>query len=580
MHSDMPRTSTTYAISPRHVLLVVALLAALVLQCITSLRMESATLDEPNYIAGGVTFLTFGREAHRAFYLGEHHPPLGYLCNAVPVMLMRGINYPPADDAWLRTGVWNFGRHFLFDLNMPRSEEIVHRCRLAPVFLSMMLGLLVFRLARRFYGTYAGLFALFLYCFSPIILGISRYAVLDVCATFFMVLSISAFYEFLMKMSVRNLAFSGAAFGLAQLGKYSALLLIPCYLILFAIRLRQTGTRGGVGGPVLKLCAVFLIGYAVVWAGYGFDTGSISDIRKIDPFVRECGGGWSFPDAARRSMGTFRDGGVPLTAYLRGLWNLSQHARVGHPAFLLGRVSTQGWWYYYLVAFLLKTPLPLLLLLVARLCVRHRPPMKVGLEGWVLLVPVALTFLVSTRSHQNIGIRHILLVYPLIHVCLGGLVALLPGGSAGGVFLRFAIALASAWYVYGSLAVGPHYLAYFNELAGGPKNGYKYLVDSNLDWGQDLKGVKGYMAAHQIDHILFEQVGFSALARHYGISYERLSDRLSRARSPEEAHIKGVVMVSATARADLWDPERRLYNWISRHEPVDSIGYSILVYRF
>lgn len=75
MHSDMPRTSTTYAISPRHVLLVVALLAALVLQCITSLRMESATLDEPNYIAGGVTFLTFGREAHRAFYLGEHHPP-------------------------------------------------------------------------------------------------------------------------------------------------------------------------------------------------------------------------------------------------------------------------------------------------------------------------------------------------------------------------------------------------------------------------------------------------------------------------------------------------------------------------
>ncbi|MCC6449309.1 MAG: glycosyltransferase family 39 protein [Candidatus Aureabacteria bacterium] len=567
-------------ISPPHVLLVAALLAALALQCVTSLVTESATVDEPNFIGGGVTFLTFGREAHRAFYMGEHHPPLGYLCNAMPVIFMKGINYPPADDAWLAKGVWNFGDYLLFVLNMPRSEEIVHRCRLVTVFFSILLGLLVFRLAWRLYGTQAGLFSLFLYCFSPTVIGLSRYAVLDVCATFFMVLSISAFHEFLQRMSARNLVFAGAALGLAQLGKFAALLLIPCYLILLAIRLRQAGARGGTAAALLKLCALFAVGFAVVWAGYGFDTGSISDVRMIDPFIGECGGSWFFPDAALRSQGTFQDGWVPLTAYLRGLWNLSRHAEMGHAAFLLGMVSTRGWWYYYLAAFLLKTPLPILVLLAARLCSRNRAGVKGGIEGWVLLVPVAMTFLLSTRSHQNIGVRHILLVYPLIFVYVGGLAGAFIGGGAGRRVLGAFVALSLAWYVWGTLAVGPHYLAYFNELAGGPANGYRCLVDSNLDWGQDIKGLKHYMEEHQIEKVVLSALCLEGCLDYYGIEYEPLRNLLGRGAGESTPRVKGVVAVSATALADMRDPEKRIFRWLGCRQPVDQIGHSILIYRF
>ncbi|MDD5556338.1 MAG: glycosyltransferase family 39 protein [bacterium] len=567
------------SVAPRHAILAVVLLAAIALQCVTSLLTESAVVDEPNYIAGGVTFLSFGREAHRAFYMGEHHPPLGYLCNALPVLFMEGLNYPPDDDDWLGTGVWDFGDRFLFSLNMERSEEIVHRCRLVTVFFSVMLGLLVFHLARRLHGTDAGLFALFLYSFSPTVLGLSRYAVLDVCAAFFMVLALCAFHEFLLDMRPRNVAFAGVAFGLAQLGKYSALLLAPSFVILLAVRLRRGG-GAGIAVPMLKLCAVFLIGFAVVWAGYGFDAGSLSDVRKIDPFVSEAGGAWYFPDAARRSMGTFREGWLPLTAYLRGLWNLTRHAGSGHPAFLLGRVSARGWWYYYPAAFLLKTPIPILLLLSARMGLSRRLRRGEEIGDLLLLVPVGMTFLASFWSSQNIGVRHILLVYPLLHAYIGGLAAIRLGRPAGSLLLRSGITLASLWYLWGSLAIWPHYLAYFNEAAGGAENGYRCLVDSNLDWGQDLKGLKRYMDAHGIETVLIDYLGLRGCLEYYGINHEPLRERLALAGGPEGLPAGSIVAVSATARSGVWDLDPGKYAWFDRHEPVGNVGYSIFIYSF
>lgn len=569
-----------HTVSLRHILLVLALLAVLALQCVTSLITESTTVDEPNFIGGGITFLTFGAEAHRAFFMGENHPPLGYLCNALPVLFMKGLAYPASDGEWLGTGLWRFGMHFLFDLNMRRSEEIVRRCRIVTVVFSMMLGLLVFQLARRFYGTGAGLFSLLLYCFSPTVIGLSRYAVIDVCGTFFMVLSICAFYEFLVEMSARNVVFAGIAFGLAQLGKYAALLLIPCYAILLTIRLLTRGAGEDRYAPVLRLCAIFAIGYAVVWAGYGFDMGSLRDIRKIEPFIRECGGVWYFPDAARRSMGTFHRGNVPLTAYVRGLYNLYRHARLGHPAFLMGRVSTGGWWYYYIAAFLLKTPLPVLMLLTARLCLRKRLSGEGGFEGAMLLVPVGIVFLLSLRSGQNVGVRHILLVYPLLYVFIGGLAAIPFHRTAAGVLFRCMLAFAAAWHVHGTLSVRPHYLAYFNELAGGPSNGYRCLVDSNLDWGQDVKGLKEYMQKNRIEKVTLSAICLRGCLDYYAINYEPLRNYLKGGAEGSEPSVRGVVAVSATALADMWDPQRRTHRWLSRHRPVDNVGYSILIYRF
>lgn len=562
------------------ILLVAVMLAALAVQCVTSLVTETATLDELQFIGRGISHLMIGTAVWGPFLIGDHHAPLPFMFSAAPLLFTRGIQYPPCEAEWLHSGIWRFGRYFFFDLNMGRAEGMVNRCRCMTVLFSLLLALLVFHFARKLHGTGAGLFALFLQVFSPTVLAFSRYAVDPVYTAFFILLAVCAFHDYMRNPTARTLVFAGAAFGLAQLAKFSATLLIPCFVVLAAMdNVREGGSRGLVG-RLGGLALVFALGYLVVWAGYGFTTGSLSDVRIAEHFIGGRGAEWEFPDAARLSPAMFHPGRIPLVPYVRGLWELWRHNRMGHPAFLMGEVSRNGWWYYYIVAFCIKSPIPLLALLAMTVLLHRKFERGERPGDAYLIVPLCVTFGISLMSRQALGLRHIFVTYPLLHIYLSGVVTVRPSGAAARVLLRLCLAALCAWYLRGTVRIRPHYLAYFNEFIGGPKNGYKYLVDSNLDWGQDLKGVKGYMAEHHIDHILFEHAGFSAFARYYGIDYERLSDRLSRARSPEEAHIKGVVMVSATARADLWDPERRLYNWISRHEPVDSIGYSILVYRF
>lgn len=572
--------STRNGVSASVALLAVAMLAAIAVQSVTSLVRESATIDELQFIGRGIAHLRVGRELWGPFLIGDHHPPLPFMFGAMPLLLSRGIGYPPSEAEWMRMGVWRFGRHFFFDLNMPRAESMLYRCRLVTVVFSLLLGLLVFHFARMLYGTAAGLFALFLQSFSPAVLAHSRYAIDAVYTSFFILLAICAFYVYAHTPSRRSMLFAGLAFGLAQLAKYSALLLVPCFVVLAATVPDGRGRRHGLFGRMAGLAPIFAIGYLVVWAGYDFTTGRLSEIGITERFIGAEEGGWEFPDAARLSQGAFRPGRVPLAPYLRGLWELRRHNGMGHPAYLMGEVSRHGWWYYYFIVFFIKSPIPLLALVALTVMLRGKTARRERTDDWYLLVPLCVTFGLSMLSRQALGLRHIFIIYPLLHVYLSRIVTVrFPGAGCRALF-RTGIACLCAWYLYGTVRIWPHYLAYFNECIGGPANGYKYLVDSNLDWGQDLKGVKRYMTEHRIDRILFEQLGFSALAHYYGINYESLSERLARAPDPADPGITGIVMVSATARADMWDPDRKLYTWISRYTPVDTIGYSILVYSF
>lgn len=561
------------------ILLIIALLSCIVFQCGTSMIRESPTIDEPQFIGRSITSLLLGNEIWPAFVLGDHHPPLPYFFAASPVLLMRGIGYPADRREWLPMGVWRFGSHFVFDLNMDLSEKIVHRCRLMTILFSVLLGIVVYSFARRLYGSPSGLFALFLYTFSPSMLAYARYAVEAVYTSFFIVLSIYAFYEFLKRQDTRSLVFAGAAFGLAQLAKYTALILIPSYLLI--ILLLPMWRKGGESGlrMLLKLGLIFGIGMCVVWLGYGFDTGSMSDIFRTGRYIDWRNPSWEFPDAARLAQGAVHEGKIPLVTYLRGIWEFSQHAKMGHSSYLMGEVSHQGWWYYYVVVFFIKTPLPILILLALRLCLFKRVPREWKVES-LFFIPIALTFAVSIKSHQNLGIRQILFIYPLIQIYVSGIVLVRMRGVLSKNSIRAFIVVLCAWYVAGTIRIWPHYLAYFNEVIGGPKNGYKYLVDSNLDLGQDLKGLKRYMAKNDIEKVIIDYFGFRSCLKYYGIKYELLKDRMARVKGPEDLPIKGVIAISANVRAGIWEPDRGKYSWLDKYEPADTVGYSILIYKF
>jgi hypothetical protein len=170
--------------------------------------------------------------------------------------------------------------------------------------------------------------------------------------------------------------------------------------------------------------------------------------------------------------------------------------RNGRPAFLLGEVSDQGWWYYFPIAFVLKTTIPFLLLTVSGIAwtlwetVRRR-----WLDGLYLIFPPLIYMTMSMASHLNIGVRHIIPVFPFFAVM---------GASAVSAFLKIErlkgrplskifVGLLAVWILLIAIATFPNYTTYFGPLAGGPENGWRLLSDSNVETGQDVNDLAAFL---------------------------------------------------------------------------------------
>jgi hypothetical protein len=281
-------------------------------------------------------------------------------------------------------------------------------------------------------------------------------------------------------------------------------------------------------------------------------------------------------------------------AYIYGFIHAESISQ-NRPSFLLGQYSNTGFRSYFLYAFLLKTPLPTLVLIITALvfslrrCAERRWPVI------FLLGPAGLYFLAATASHLNIGLRHLLPVYPFLYVLAGGLALELNRWrrtTRTVVMLAIAgtLALSSRVVFFPARglrwqAVAPHYLAYFNELAGGPANGFNELVDSNLDWGQDLKNLKLWLDARSIkDPICLCYCGM-ADPRYYQIAYYNMPEGyfFEPKLGFEWLRPGGLFAISATNLQGVYaSPAYRLAlkQILKRCRLVDVIGYSIFVYQF
>jgi hypothetical protein len=265
-----------------------------------------------------------------------------------------------------------------------------------------------------------------------------------------------------------------------------------------------------------------------------------------------------------------------FTPWWRGLQAYLSFANSGQPAFLFGRYAYEGWWYYFPLAFLIKTPLGSLLLMAAALLVS-----RVGMAGerraaLFLLGPVVVIFAAMTQSKVNLGLRHILPVYPLLFVFASRLATLHFRRSWLGLLL---LGVPLVMTALSSLKVAPHQLAYFNELVGGPEEGYRYLSDSNLDWGQDLKGLKGYIEREGLEMIYLSYFG-SVPPAYYGIYYQPAPAPWEW-QHPAEVLPHGrreVLAISVTNLQGVSFPEQDLYRWLYSRTPIAKIGYSIFVY--
>jgi hypothetical protein len=522
---------------------VVGLLACSISLAFTTSRHASLTADEPKHLGTALFHATEGRCC-----LGRDNSP-SLVLNAIPLL---SEEHPGRSSLIPGRDPWQSGREFL--LAEPDLEQTILRARLPSLALLLALGAIVFAWARSLYGTSGGLFALFLFSFSPTLLAHGSLATGDIHAACFITLAAFAYARFLDRPRVGRLFASGLTLGLALASKFSALALLPSFALigLVAGPWGDGRVRGRLVPLAASLAAILGVATCVLFVAYGANGSRVP-----------LGGG----DA---SLAGFAD-------YLDGLARVRILAERGWNSYLLGEYRLGGWWYYYPIALAVKTPIPALLAFVAACATT---PWIVGVERRreaCVWVPALILLAAALASDLNIGVRHLLPVLPLLHVLCGRLVKLELGPAR---LRRALVAAGGAWYVLGTVSHHPHHLSYFNGLTGGPERGHLVLADSNLDWGQSLRDLRQFLDAEGVEAVRLAYFGPTPPGR-YGIRYQPLP---SFDRHAEDiVHRSGfgereLLVVSAYDLLGIDPSMRRTYAWLRERQPIARPGYSFFVY--
>jgi hypothetical protein len=429
---------------------------------------------------------------------------------ALPALAMQpSVPY----DAYPTHSHVDFGWDFMY-ANASRYQRIYFWPRCLVVVFSLLAGWLVFRWGQAIFGTGSGLLALALWCLSPNLLAHAGVVTMDMGLTACFVLASYLFWRTLREPGLLRAALCGAALGLALLVKFIAALLLPIWAItLFSLwcarlhpRLRAQLPAAPPGRSAVAQGLVLLAtALVVVNAGYGFEgTG-----RRLDSFRFESaelrGGGEAAP--VRGTTSSARDnrfegtwlGALPVPLpehFVLGFDATRRHSEAGYPAYLFGEWRRGGWRKYQLMTLLLKVPLGTWLLTLLALAAALARPRFRGdpVSECALLIPPAVFLLaVSFLTDINLGLRYVLPVLPFWFLWISRLGR--PGSS--GQRWRWLVVGALVWNLLCVVRVHPHHLSYFNEIAGGPEEGHRYLLDSNLDWGQDLHALSSWLERHR-----------------------------------------------------------------------------------
>ena len=568
-----------------------------------SILDDATTMDELAHVPAGYSYIS-----QKDMRLNPEHPPLlkdlaGASAWLGSKITKTPINVPLDVKSWQEdiNGQWDFGREFLYRSNND-PDQIVFWSRLPMILIMLILGLYVFKWAREIYGNKAGLMALFLYALSPTFLAHGRLVTTDVgaAAAFF----IASYYlvKWLQKSNAKNLIMAGLVLGLALLTKFSLVLLIPYFVLLTIVwvLIKYRGFSEVIRQALKHALLLFLIGVialALIWPVYLFHTwdypvdrqqadteynlGSYGNRLLADPVI------WMSDKPILR----------PYAQFFLGFLMVIQRAIGGNTTYFLGEISSTSWLNYFPIVFLIKVPLALLafilITLISLLFIKKRQKSaKNHFAEFALISFLAVYWFTTLRSNLNIGVRHILPTFPVIYILVSGQIARLTTNRAENrdkkitqlfttVWQLLAVILL-LWYAFIPLKIYPHFLTYFNESVGGPTNGYQYVTDSNLDWGQDLKRLTQFVEKNQIKTIHLDYFGGDS-------PQYRLNDKFQPwwgDRDPNDLPDNGWLAVSATflqggrGRAVAgFDFKDGYYKWLDQHEPVKVIGNSIFVYQ-
>ncbi|MBU2081832.1 glycosyltransferase family 39 protein [Patescibacteria group bacterium] len=553
---------------------------------VTSMWNDNANYDERIHLPAGYSYVT-----QQDMRLNPEHPPLVKDLSGLPLLFMK-INFPYQSWGWdtalttdsARTPVWQtdvgFGNDLLY-YSGNDAQNMMRYGRIPIILIGILLGFYVFKFAREQWGDLTSIIALVLYSFSPTFLAHTRLVTTDVAAAAAFFISFYYLYKWLKTPTQRNILIFGIVLGISFLTKFSTFLLIPIFGFIILIWVLLNGQwKKYIGGFILILIIALLVIGAVyayhIWnyplEKQATDTAFILSTFGFKPLADLSV--WISSQPILRAWGE----------YFLGFLMVLQRSGGGNTTYYLGNVSADGSRSYFLVMYLLKEPLAYILLtfFALFLALKKIVSKKISVEFFKdnftefgMLLVIVVYWLFSVTSNLNIGVRHILPTIPFIYILTAGQIS---NWIKDSIKKSILVLILLVWASVSVISVWPSFLAYYNEIAGGADGGYRFAVDSNLDWGQDILRLSQFIEKNNIKEIKLDY--FSGAPAEY---YIKTAEIISFNR---EISQKGWLAVSASVLQGACKGDKvpcsyneRSYTWLDQYKPVTKIGYSIFVYK-
>lgn len=492
-------------------------------------REKSLVWDEPSYISGGYTYLTWDD-----FRLNPSHPPLMQDLFALPLLFMD-LRTPAMDDPSFRNAenpVVEFGYQFLFESGND-FLAITRWARLPSLIAGTLLVLSVYLWGTNLYGRGPALLGAALTALCPNLVGYAKVATEDMGCVTLMFMAVWTLWRGLRKSTLANWSLCGLVTGLALVSKYTALLLGPVYVVLalgtwWMDRERLRLAEVVKGGMIVVALSLLVIG-----ASYNFS--------------------------------------FDYSLYLNGLGQIYGDMTGRAKSYLFGRVYDEPLWYYYIAAMLLKAPAPTLLLIAVSAFAALRARTG-GQDALFLLIPAGSILLASCFDPLNLGLRRILPAFPFLFLFAAGTVANSRNRAKTGF-----VALMVCWLIFEAWLIYPHHLTYFSSLAGGARRGPYLLGDANIDQGQDLPALAKWQRERNGGRPIKLFYNGAADPMAYGVTPLQMEEQEILFPHPGVYAIStnNLVMFRYLKAKKGYDVD-----WLTKYKPVAYAGNSIFIYRF
>lgn len=474
----------------------VLLLLIMIAEVALSVRQESPSWDEGDHIYSG-----YMNWLHDEYILNPEHPPLVKLIATLPLLALD-LKVAPRQNRYFKSEAYYGGRELLFR-NDPKyggqytADSLLFSVHMAAFVFGLTLAVLLFLAGQEMFSTAAGLIAMTLFVFDPTVLANAPFVTTDTGAACGFFATIYAFYHFVKRKTWSRMILCGAVLGLALCTKHSAVILVPMLLVLAVVAaILRWKERPEIARLLLGLTAIFAVAAFVLWGIYSFHYAMHPSGVSMPPFAEEVN---ALSPPMRNMINYCASHRLLPESYLYGLADV-QNVGEFMPTYINGKLYAHGQWFYFPLILSLKWSIGILGLLALSIYALIKGMHRRRMEIAFLILPAGIYLAVAMAGPLNIGVRHVLPVFPFVFLLAAAGAAWL---IAHRRFWIYPIAALLLWHAVDSVRTFPNYMPYANVLWGGPSHTHDHFSDSATDWGQQLKWTKQWLDAHHVHDCWF-----------------------------------------------------------------------------